>query len=310
MRRALFALIVTLALPARADSIWEKAKAPPQTKAELTNDQQHNIVAAVLHRNRKKSILDPLHGAEVIAEVSGALNVLERHNASASADPRIRYDLGFALAKLRRFKEATVAFEGALKLAKDHPFAQDGAFELALAYSLLGKHADEERAYLVALEVTDRISHKAVIYSNLAESRMAQGKLEPAIEAAELSIELEADFASARYNLAILKDRSGDPSGALEAAKHALEQDPEAEYLDGDGVFFEPAYEKQWYYALRYLALADRSTGDERTNHLLAALVSYRKWLDAADAADRYRPRCVDAITRLEKMLKLKPPKP
>jgi hypothetical protein len=82
--------------------------------------------------------------------------------------------------------------------------------------------------------------------------------------------------------------------------------DPEGEYLDGDGVFFEPPYERQWYYALRSLALADQTLGDERTGHLMAALVAYRKWLDASEPTDRFRPRCVEDIARLETILKLK----
>ncbi len=310
MRRAVAALLLLFALPARADSIWEKAKAPPVAKGMLTNDELHRYVAGQLHAARMSKATDPIAGAQATAPLVPVLDTLVRHDAATSKDPRIRFDYGFILARLRKCSQATVALEGALKLGSEHPFAQDGAFELAICYSLLGKHADEERAYLVALDLSDRPTHKSIIYSNLAESRMAQGKLDEGIDAVEEAIALEPDFASARYNLAILKDRAGEPFGALDAAKQAVQLDPEGEYLDGEGVFFEPAYEKYWYYALRDLALAELTVGSERVNHLLAALVAYRKWLDLSEPADRYRARCLEDIARLEKLLKLKPPKP
>lgn len=309
LRLSALLMLWTLAFPARADSIWEKAKSPPKPGL-LNNDEVHRLAAVALHTSRTVKATDPIFGAQTQASLSPTADMLRRHSAATSADPRLRYDLGLVLAKLRDCKAAVVVLEDALKFAGAHPFAEDGSFELAICYSLMGRHADEERAYLIALEVTDRRTHKAIVYSNLAESRMAQGKLDAGIDAAEQAIDLEPDFASARFNLAILRDRSGDAFGALDAAKHAVELDPEGEYLDGEGVFFEPPYEKHWYYALRDLALADRTMGDERVGHLMAALVAYRKWLDAADPADRYRPRCLEDVARIEKILKLKPPKP
>ncbi len=298
-----FALLVS---PAHADSIWEKAKAP--TKAgQLPPDEVHRQVATLYHQALITRVDHPLFGGQAQATLEGAYAILVRNEAGKSPDPRLRYDLGLVLSRLRRYEGAAVALEAALTFAREHPFAEEASFELALCYSHLGRHDDEERAYGIALEVTDRGSHKAIVYSNLAESRMAQGKLQAGIDAAEMALDLEPDLASARLNLAILEDRNGNPAGALESAKHALELDPDGDFLDGDGVFFEPAYERHWYGALRYLALADRSFGDERKASLMLALGSYRKWLDLADPADRFRPRAEEAIARVEKMLKLKP---
>lgn len=290
-------------------SIWEKAKAPTKP-GMLSNDEVHRQVATLYHQAVTTRVDHPLYGGQAQAVLEGALAILVRNEAAKSADPRLRYDLGLVLARLRRYADATVALEAALALAREHPFAEEGAFELAICYSHLGRHDDEERVYLIALEVTDRRTTRAVVYSNLAESRMAQGKVLAGIEAAETALELEPDFGSARLNLAILEDRNGNPAGALESARHALELDPDGEDLYRDGVFFEPDYERHWYVALREQALADRARGDERKEHLLAALVAYRKWLDAAAPADRYRKSCEDAVARVEKQLKLKPPAP
>ncbi|MBI2389485.1 MAG: tetratricopeptide repeat protein [Deltaproteobacteria bacterium] len=313
LRRDLLVLLVLLLLPldaalapsaARADSIWEKAKRPAE---KLSADEIHKTAANLYHRARPYKLEDPQKGGMSYSALLGALSLLQAHGASTSADPRLRYDLGLVLAKMRRWGEAAPALESALALSPQHPFAEEGSFELAICYSHLGRHEDEERAYLVALGVTDRRGNKALICSNLAESRMAQGKLAAALDAAEQALELDPDLASARYNQAIILDRAGDPSGALEAAKHALELDPDADSLVRDGVFFEPAYEKHWYVALRELALAERTLGDVRKFHLMAALTFYDKWLAEADAGDRFRPRALEAVARLEKQLKLKP---
>jgi len=306
--KRLFALAIVLFASlntASADTIWQKAKQPVKAGL-LTNDELHRQVALAYHGARATKTSNPIFGGSSYSELKGAFDKLERHGAATSSDPRLRYDLGLVLAKMPSCTNAVVALENAYVFAKDHPFAEDGLFELAICYSKLGKHAEEEGAYLRALQVTDRDSFKAMIYSNLAEARLAQGKLAEGVEAAEMAIELDADSASPHYNLAILRDRLSNEFMAVEAAKHAVEYDPPGDFIDGENVFFEPAYEKHWYHALRDLALAENALGDERTVLLMAALKDYRTWLDESDPADRYRKRCEENIARLEKQLKLK----
>lgn len=303
--RRLFAIALALfATNTHADNIWQKAQTPPKPEL-LTNDEVHRQVALAYHRAGEIPTNHPIFGAQPIMVYEGAKNLLVRHDAAKSSDPRLRYDLGLVLAKLRRYAEAAEALEGAYAFAKDHPLADDGLFELAICYSKLGEHAKEEGAYLRALDVTDRQWRQAMIYSNLAESRLAQGKLALAMDAVETAIALDPDNPAPRYNRAVLLDRMGLDSQALEEAKHAVEYDPKGELIDGDGVFFEPPYEKHWYHALRDLALAERG-GPDRTTHLMAALVDYRKWLEDSEPTDRYRKRCEENIARLEKQLKLK----
>jgi len=307
-----FALSVATATGAmRADpaSIWDKAKSPTKP-GQLSADDIHRQVAALYHQAITTRVDDPLFGGQAQVALEGAYAILVRYDANKSSDPRLRYDFGLVLAKLRRYADAAAALEDALGFAKEHPFAADGAFELAICYSHLGKHEEEERAYLVVLELTDQEGVKAIAYSNLAESRMAQGKVVESIDAAESAIALRPDSASPHLNMAILQDRSGNPVASLVSAKHALELDPDGEYIDGEGVFFEPAYEKHWYVALREQALAERYFGDERKAHLMAALVAYRKWLDLAEPTNRFRLRAEEGVARVEKILKLKPSLP
>jgi len=305
MKRALL-LVAILSIAPRAHAapnIWELAK---KKGATLSTEEVHRQVATSYELARNLSGVDPLGGAQLISNLESARAILQLHNALQSPDPRLRYDLGFVLSRLNRYAEGAAAFENALAFAPDHPFASDAWFELAIDCSHLGRHVDEERAYLKVLETTERSGSKSVVYSNLAEARMAQGKLEAGIEAAEAAIELEPDEPSPRWNLAVLNDRRGDVFGALESAKHALEYDPDLDRIDGRYVFFEPAYEQDWYFAVAYLAMAERETGDARKTRLIAALASYEKWLEAAPPKDRYRARAEEDAERLRKQLKLK----
>jgi tetratricopeptide (TPR) repeat protein len=312
MKRAVVAALALLMCSARANadaSIWERAKSPVPT-GFLSADELHRYVARLHQQSLLEKTNNPLGGGGAYASLQNARAVLERHEAAKSNDPRLRYDLGLVLARLPSCTEAAPVLEAALQLAPAHPFAEEGAFELAICYSRVGKHADEERAYLLAIDATDRWAHRAIIFSNLSESRMAQGKLESATAAAEQSITLAPDFASPRFNLAIIRDRAGDAFGALESARQAVALDPDGDLLDGEGVFYEPPYERHWYFALRNLALAEGAVADERTGLLIAALVQYQKWLDLAEPTDRYRVRAAENIARLEKQLKLKSAKP
>ncbi|MGZ5966364.1 MAG: tetratricopeptide repeat protein [Polyangiales bacterium] len=306
----LLALLPIAAIAPRAEAaptIWDLAK---KKGATLSTEEVHRQVATLYEQAslfaRYLSAGDPLGGAQVISNLESARAILELHKASESKDARLRYDLGLVLSRLNRYAEGAAALENALAYAPDHPFAADAWFELALDCAHLGRHESEENAYIQALARTERSGSREIIYSNLSESLMAQGKLEAGIDAAETAIELEPDEPSPRWNLAVLNDRRGDVFGAVESARHALECDPDLERIDGKFVFFEPAYEQSWYFAVAFLAMAERETGDQRKDHLMAALASYKKWLDEASPKDRYRPRALENVGRLEKQLKLK----
>jgi tetratricopeptide (TPR) repeat protein len=312
MRRFLLVLALSgiQAMPATASSaptIWDLAKQKGET---LSTEEVHRQVATLYEEAgllaRYSAASDPLGGAQVISKLESARAILQLHKASESKDARLRYDLGLVLSRLNRYLEGAAALENALAFAPEHPFASEAWFELALDCAHLGRHESEEKAYVHALALTERSGSRAVIFSNLSESRMAQGKLEAGIEAAETAIELEPDEPSPRWNLAVLSDRLGDSFGAVEAARHALEYDPDLERIDGKFVFFEPQNEQHWYFAVAYLAMAERETGDQRKDHLMAALVSYEKWLEEADPKDRFRPRATENVERLEKLLGLK----
>jgi tetratricopeptide (TPR) repeat protein len=309
MRRLLL-LLALVALPANAaaaPTIWDLAKQKGET---LSTEEVHRHVATLYEQAsliaRYSGASDPLGGAQVISNLESARATLVLHKAAESKDARLRYDLGLVLSRLNRYAEGAAALENALAYAPEHSFAADAWFELALDCAHLGRHEAEENAYLQALARTERSGSRAVIFSNLAESRMAQGKLDAGIDAAETAIELEPDEPSPRWNLAVLSDRRGDAFGAVEAARHALEYDPDLERIDGKFVFFEPAYEQSWYFAVAFLAMAERETGDQRKDHLMAALASYKKWLEEASPKDRFRPRALENVERLERQLKLK----
>lgn len=287
-------------------TFWPAPKKAPPAKSP-SDDEIHRTAATYLERSRLLDPSTPPTDPIAYPALEGARQLLETHGARTSKDVRLRFDLGLVLGRLAKWAEAAAVLEGAVALEPKHPLAESGWFELGVCYAHLGKHEDEERAYMGALVVTERRVHRAIVYSNLAESRMQQGKLQGALEAIETSIALEPDNPSAHWNRAVLRDRAGDAWGALESAREALSMDPVLEYIDGDHVFFEPAWERHWYLALSELARAEIApTAAERKTALMAALTFYRAWLDAAPEDQRYRARALDDVAAIEKRLGLK----
>ncbi len=303
---------LAVAVAPAGPTIWPAPKKTQTKSAAQADDEVHRTAATYLERARLLASRTPSAGGlptdpEVRSLLEAARQLLEAHGARTSADVRLRFDLGLVLERLVRWADAAAVLEGAVALAPKHPLAESGWFALGVCYAHLGKHADEERAYLGALPVTERRVLRSIVYSNLAESRMQQGKLPEAIEAIETSIALEPDNPGAHWNRAILRDRDGDAWGALESARQALTMYPLLDFIDGDGVFFEPEYERNWYLALASLAHVEIAvTPDERKTSLMAALTFYRAWLDAAPADHRYRPRALDDVAAIEKRMGLK----
>jgi tetratricopeptide (TPR) repeat protein len=292
-------------------SLWSRAKEPgrPVGKPFKSTDEIHRTVAT-WYRDASvgPNIRDPMGGVLSYSRLRGARDLLEAHGAATSDDPRLRYDLGFVLAKMEDWKGAAFALDAATRFAPHHPFSEDGFFELGVSHAHLGRHVEEERAYLEALSRTDRRFGRSILLSNLAESRMAQGRLRDALDAVEESLVYDADNPAAHWNHAILLDRVGDGLGAIVAADRAIASDPDLLYIravEGSGTFFEPDYEREWYLALASLAAAEGVVGEYRDLPLLAALAHYQAWLDAAPADARYRPRALDAVATLEVRLGL-----
>jgi tetratricopeptide (TPR) repeat protein len=289
-----------------APSVWERAR-----RASNGEDP-----AALAHAYREAVKLDAMatvwgadHGASIDVPVEDlrlrAVSALVSAGASRTDDaPTLRL-LGAIYADLGRCEQAEPILRRAIERAPRHPASASAWFELALCASHRGDRAAEARAYERALEICDEPSLRAVLESNLAESRMGLGDVQGGIEAAERAIAIRDDSPIPFWNLAILRDRADDGAGALTAALQASALDPTYQTLDGPGVFFEPPYERRWYHALGALAAAERAKVDlnARRAALLDARKEYQAWLDAAAPDDRWRPLAIARLAWLDRRL-------
>lgn len=300
---------------AQPSSIWAKAKKP--TQAEL--DYAHERASFFYQDAESEGGPQGPRGGLAIVSLESARALLERVGAASSDDLRLRFDLARVLQRLNRYEDVIKVLVPTLALAPQHVRAEEGWFELAICDARLGKHQDEEQAYLAALELEDDPYGRSVILANLAEARMQLHHLDAAKEAAEQSIELRPDAALTHWTLAVIEDRNGNPFGALTEARVASSLDPNFDELLSPEVFFEPEYEVHWYVGLGELShAATASTDNDTMNgmsasqmHLMHALEEFDRFVKDAPLTDPYRPRAVEHVLQIEGMLKLTPkPKP
>src|SRR5438309_816220 len=82
------------------------------------------------------------------------------------------------------------------------------SFAVAICDAKLAAREDEAKAYVAALALEDDPVQRALLYGNLAESRMGLGDLDGAREAAETSLQLQP-LDLVRYTLGVILDRQG-----------------------------------------------------------------------------------------------------
>ena len=148
--------------------------------------------------------------------------------------------------------------------APDHPAVADALLSLAFAYAKLDRTKEELDAYARYLPKETEPGRRANALLNEAEAEMKVGRLtlavsgyRGAIAASEGHALLHSTFVLAIWGLAVALDRAGNGVEAMDAARRAVEQDPELRIIgDPVSVFFIPAYERDWYLGLGFTALA------------------------------------------------------
>jgi tetratricopeptide (TPR) repeat protein len=127
---------------------------------------------------------------------------------------------------------------------------------LGIAYSKLGRYEESVEEYNRAdrLLVGDaaHVADRAVWHANAAESLMAMGRLEEAIQRYQESVTLQANNVLAWWGLAVASDRDGQAGRAREAIQRALALDPSMSRLTDRTVFFVPDGDIHYYFALGY----------------------------------------------------------
>ena len=165
------------------------------------------------------------------------------------------------------------------------------ASELGLVYSRVGAYEDALAEYDRALELVDPERHpnmfdgytRGVLYGNSAETLMALGRLDAAIEryrqAEANSVQGEIEWELAEWGLGVALDRDEQIEKSRQAIQRALEIDPTMAHLADESVFFEPAGDKRYYEALGHEVAGDREL----------ALAAWRAFLAEAPSSQYAR---------------------
>jgi tetratricopeptide (TPR) repeat protein len=273
-----FAALVATSGAARGETppgAWDIARDPDQR----TSYELHLVVRGLLEKHALMLREDRGEESECRTSpfIEEAKSLLEEAGPLRAKDVRLQFDLGDIEYRLCNNQAAITTLKAALASAPDHPAAPAATLDLAYAFAKLGAHAKDERdAYRAYLAKSTSERERPIVLLNMAEAEMHLGLVDESIatyreaESASNSVDMRQTSMSSVWGLAVVLDRSGDPRGALEAARRALELDPsEFEIKDpehgGDrGIFFVPAYEREWYLALGATARAHQPGADAR----------------------------------------------
>lgn len=228
-------------------------------------------------------------GAQLLLQE--AERILERVDAGSSPDPRVRFFYGRLLARAGKDERAINTLRDAIALAPNHPSVGEAMFSLAVSLARLGRTEEEIAVYDAWLKREPSREHRAIGLSNQAEAFMVAGRLDAAVHAYRLAVELAHDNALAHWGLAVALDRTGDPAGAIHEAGVALTYDPDAKELNGPNVFFVPPRDRFWYRALGAMARATAATDPGmRALWWDRATLLWQQYLDASPVDDRWVP--------------------
>ncbi len=313
----------------RADtppSIWEIAKDPPERDRWT------------LHV-RVERLMQPAPDADVVGEVSGATRslrlesaraLLEQADAAHSPDVRLQFDMGIvdyelgaAQARQDLFERAVDILVRALQRAPDHPAATEAMERLVYCSVKLNRPEDELAAWHRYLPRLTDDRARAVGLMNMGEAEMRLGRVDDALgtfrEVLRLVATLPnsmATYVLTEWDLAVALDRSGDARGATEEASRVLGMGifgvgmpmpvPGSRALRGTlilrspGVFFVPAWEVEWYFALAAAADArDASEASEAAESWGEAELHWRKYVAESGASSEKDPWLSIARVRL-----------
>jgi tetratricopeptide (TPR) repeat protein len=242
-------------------SRWERVSDPFVARAQAVHLAVHEKLMS------SASELDPFGVSE--AKRLAARALIEREIASGNKNVVLQFDLGIVHNELHDYPNAAAVLRAALERAPDHPAAEQGWWNLAVACGHLGDHGCERRAYTEDLRLESEESRRVTAALNLAETEMHLGDLREAIEGYRETIRMAGRVQSretaplAVWGLAVALDRSGDRVSAEREARFALELEKSTGYrnlLHSSVVFFYPPYEVAWYDGLGFMALARQAT--------------------------------------------------
>jgi len=151
-------------------------------------------------------------------------DLLDKHNISSDqVDVEELIEVGLSYMGIKRFEEATEAFERAARFAdEDSLDAQEAWVNKGAAHAQLEEYDQAIGAYQEALRIDDDSEHAASAETNLAYALWEFGRTEEALEHAERAVEIDPRFPQAWYNRGFFLSERGLYEDAVDAFDNAL----------------------------------------------------------------------------------------
>ncbi len=192
------------------------------------------------------------------------------------------YWLGLTYYQLNMSKGAIFALKRARQLSALQTPEQEFriAFNLGITYSKVGDFESAVREYDRAERPLRRLgkrnstvrANRSLCQGNAAESLMALGRLDEAIQRYKAALALyHNNRVLLWWGLAVALDRDEQTSKASEALGNALREDPSMRALTSDTVFFVPRGDIHYYFALGHMAQGQVSEAKKRWRQFLDA---------------------------------------
>ncbi len=253
----------------------------------------------------------------------------------------VDYELGSAQARPDLIKRAVDVLVAALERAPDHPAAPDAMERLVYCYVKLNRPEDELATWhrYIPRLVDDRA--RAVAMMNMGEAEMRLGHIDDALETFREVLRIVtsqpnamSSYVLTAWDYAVALDRSGDSRGAVDEASRVLSMStvsglgavggmggigaigagmplpmPASRALRGtlilrsQGVFFVPAWEVEWYFALAAVADARDASGAGKAREAAEswgeAESHWKRYVDQSTASTEHDPWLPIARVRL-----------
>ncbi|MBL8602121.1 MAG: tetratricopeptide repeat protein [Myxococcales bacterium] len=332
--RALAAMLVLLGLPGRADAQlrWPGDPRPSPMAARAEEEGAMLNFEALMPTPLLPRALIELSG------LSGARATLrrmaeqryERASSLGHDTPAVLAARCEAAARRRDHALARPLCERVIALAPEGSAAQTARFELAFMASIERRDREAVALYRALLRAPLGASFEAIVWGNLAESDVALGALDDAVDAYEHATALDPERPLHWLGLALTQDRLGTPwvEAGLRAYATAAQRAPRGltrgealvAALLSDSVVFVPAYERHAHMALAFELSAEALRRDPgpldaalATRGLINdALQSWSAYRDAARPDDPWRAqaeRHLRALTARLRTLGSTPPR-
>jgi len=232
----------------------------------------------------------------VFAVAAVGLGVLTwRHNRIYYCEPS--YNLGVALGRAGRFKEAIREFERAVRIAPDNPLLR---YNYGLTLVALGRPAEALEQYEAALRLRPDF---ADAHGNLANLLSTIGKPQEAVEHYEQALQAKPNDPTLHYNYGVELARLNRVPEAIRQWEQAVQLDPHyASAHNSLGIALEQLGREPDAIQHYEAALRIKPNYAEAHNNLGLALVQQGK-LEAAmehwEAAARFKPDFADPHNNL-----------